>query len=139
MKAVKTVKIVMIMIMKEINLQLVRVVLLAVHHVVTVTVVTLNIHINTKTIMSVIRRVMNLRIVTMSSKQLKRRLLKRVKTRSKSWSLMIIMTVMMIRKMSSWSLDELIWLIISHQECLIILFLIYQQLNWLLIMLIKIY
>ena len=73
-----------IMIIKEINLQLVRVVLLTIHHVMTVTVVILNVHINTKTIMSVIRRVMSLRIVTMLLKQLKRRLLKRVKTRSKS-------------------------------------------------------
>ena len=53
-----------IMIMKEMNLQLVRVVLLAVHHVMTVIVVTLNVHINTETVMSAIRRIISLRIVT---------------------------------------------------------------------------
>ena len=46
--------------------------------------VTLNVYINTETIMSAIRRVMSLRIVTISLKQLKRRLLKRMKTRLKS-------------------------------------------------------
>ena len=79
--------------------------------------------------MSAIRRIISLRIVTMSSKQLKRRLLKRVKTRSKSQSLTMITIVTMIRKMWSWSLDKLIWLIICHQECLITLFLMCQQLN----------
>ena len=57
-----------IMIIKEINLQLVRVVLLTIHHVMIVIVIILNVHINTETVMSVIRRVMNLRIVTTSLK-----------------------------------------------------------------------
>ena len=129
MKIMKIIKIVKIMMMKEINLQLVRVVLLTIYHVMTVTVVTLNVHINTKTAMSAIRRTMNLRIMTMLLKQLKRRLLKRVKTRSKSWSLIIMTIVMMMRKTLSWSLDKLIWLIISYQECLIMLFLMCQQVN----------
>ena len=61
-----------------------RVVLLAIHYIITVTVVILNVHINIETIISVIRRVISLRIVTMSLKWLKKRLLKRIKTRSKS-------------------------------------------------------
>ena len=61
-----------------------KVVLLAVHHVMIITAVTLNVHIYTKTIMSIIRRVMSLRIITTLLKQLKRRLIKRVKTRLKS-------------------------------------------------------
>ena len=49
--------------------------------------------------MSIIRRTMSLRIMTISSKWLKRKLLKRIKTRLKSWSLTTtIITVIMIRK-----------------------------------------
>ena len=75
-----------------------RVVLLAIYHVMTVTVVILNVYINTKTVMSAIRIVISLRIMTILLKQLKRRLLKRIKTRLKSWSLIIITTVIIIRK-----------------------------------------
>ena len=49
--------------------------------------------------MSVIRRIISLRIVTTSLKQLKKRSIKRVKTRLKSQSLIImIITVIIIRK-----------------------------------------
>ena len=67
-KIIKTIKIIIIIMIKEINLQLVRVTLLAVHYIIIIITATLNIYISIKIVMSVIRRIMSLRIVIISLK-----------------------------------------------------------------------